>query len=171
MKYWLFILMLPLTVNAQQINKNEVDEFTGAKITETTFEYLVQDFNGTLAYEVKRIDSTLYLKMAVTIGMNEIFSVEQGAQFMLKLANRSVVTLYNTKYQISDHGGAYIGRFAGGNAVGVTLSFILSEENFQKLLASNVVKTRLYTTDGYHEETIKTKRAEKFRQALALLKN
>ena len=87
---------------------------------------------------------------------------------MLKLSNDEIIRLPNLKYEITCTGCAAKG-FAGSAAQGVNVSYILDKDQLEKLKSYEVVKIRVYTTDGYVEDDSKQKNTDQIKTALKLI--
>lgn len=158
-----------ITSSAQKIVKNTIDEFTKSKIVNTDYEALKQSFKASWQYRFRLVDNTLILDLVVVLGGGTVFSVKEGQKFMLKMKDEQIITLENHEYTITSRSGAYAGSFGGSNAMGLTLHFIVNKEQQEILNTGELSKIRLYTSDGYIEDEIKSNKAETFRQCLNLI--
>lgn len=154
---------------AQEIIKDEEDEFTKKRIKETSFEPIVQNFSMSCFLSVKSIDSTAYLQVIITIGTGAVHSIDRDASFYLKLADESIIELKNLEYALSCRGCAYTGRFAGSQAMGSRTNYILSRDVIKAFSNSGIKKIRIYTSKGYIESDIKEQRANVLQNELALV--
>ncbi len=157
MKKVLFFLALSVslhTAHAQEV-KSSVDEFTGAEITKTDFQYIKQSFSMTLAVKFTKIDDSKVMFAAVTMGMNDYFSITKESALMLKTEGGNIVKLYPRESEVASKGGANVGKFAGSGAIGVTVVYDLKKEDIDILSTQKVTKFRLYTLKGYTDQDVK----------------
>lgn len=152
------LVFIATTTRAQEV-KNSVDEFTGTEIKKTEWRYIKQGFGISMAVSFRKINGKKLLFAAITVGVNDYFSIHKGAELMLKTDSGKVVRLIALEGQIASRGGAYIDQFAGSEAVGVTMIYELKEDDIDILSLEKVIKFRLYTNTGYYDEDIKDKKA------------
>ena len=168
MKRVLVILLLLSCFSAasQKLAKDEVDEFTGHHIIETEWVNFQTTFSSYSYIRLKKIDSIIYLNFKT--GTRGITSIKEGAELMFKLLNNDVVKLSNEEFTISSIGAGSTG-LNWSKTPGVSLYFKISMEDLDRLKQNVVVKTRLYTTDGYVEGKVKEKRYKNFSKLISLI--
>lgn len=166
--FTLILFFVTLSTQAQKLSEH-VDEFTGHKIKKTSVDYLRESFTFSIAVSIQQINDDYFMVAAINIGTNKYFSISEGTELMFKLENGEVVTLKALESQVSTRGGAYTGRFAGSNAVGLTGKYLLSEENMEAFKRSNVAKIRIYTTDKYYDDEVKSSKADAVKKAVTLI--
>lgn len=170
-------LLLPLfllicsNAFAQKLVTNKTDEFTGKKVKETSIETLAKPLKMsgfTYTFAMKKVDENLYLNLRLMSLSNSVFSIKDGSVLSLKMDNDSVINLSNPEYTISKRGGAGAG-LTSGNSEGVSLYFLISNENIELLKVHKIVKVRVYTTNGYTDQDIKAAADKKVKDALKLV--
>jgi len=114
-----------------------------------------------------RIDSVCYANLRLSIN-GKVIAVEDGGKLMLKLANDSIITLYNNEYSVSRKGNASFG-FMGSGVEGVNLFFPIPTEYYPILTTRKIIKIRLYTTGGYADQEIGDGAAVAFLDTFKLL--
>jgi len=177
MKFIAFIITIFLFLHkhsfTQTLVENKVDEFTNNKVMRTSWETLNISWKYTGYFRISQINETMYfdLKMSIAEGLSKgrIFSIGEGQEIMFKIESGEIIKLKNLKHEVTCIGCGAIG-YAGSAGYGLSVSFLLSKENAEKLKNNKVVKIRIYTSDGYVEDDTKLKHAEKIISSLNLLK-
>ena len=170
MKYFILILLFTTGVNytfGQKLVKNEVDEFTGKIVKETSWETLNKKSELYSYVRFRKVDSTTYFVFKMMIG-NTVYSVDKGEVLYLKFTDNEIVKLSNSEYQLTTYGGGATG-LAGSKMLGVELTCIINKETLLKLEEKTLVKVRVYTSDGYVEAEVKDKQAENFKELAKLI--
>lgn len=155
---------------SQKIVTDKKDEFTGNSVKETSVENLAQPLKMSgysYKFSFKKINENIYLGLRIMSLSNSVFAIKDGEVLMLKTED-TVITLSNTKYEISSRGGAGSG-LSSGSSHGVTLYFPLDNEAIQTIKSKMIIKLRLYTTDGYSEQDIKAAADKKVKTAINLI--
>ena len=67
------------SIHAQKIVKDEIDEFTGNRITETNY----ISFSDGFTCALHKVNNTILLKTTYNCG-DKVYSMEKGADLMLK---------------------------------------------------------------------------------------
>lgn len=170
-------LLLPLfiiiysTTYGQKLVTDKTDEFTGAKVKETSVENLAKPFKMSgfaYTFTFRKVDENAFMNLRLMSMSNSVFSIKDGDVLSLKLNNDSIIVLSNAEYTISKRGGAG-GGLSSGNSQGVSLHFPLSNNTIDLLKTHSIVKVRIYTTDGYSEQEIKSAASKRVIDALALI--
>ena len=167
----LLLLLIAASVStaafAQSIEKNEVDEFTGASVIRTSWERFTP-LNKVYTYvSFSKLDDIYVFRLKVTL--QKVFAVAEGEKVMFILEDGSVYKLHNLEHIISSTGGGAIG-LGGSGAQGVSLSLISEDDPaFEKLKTELTKKIRVYTTDGYLEAEVNSKQAELLRNTIRLI--
>lgn len=167
MKYLLLLLLVPTMAHSQKIIENQVDDFTKNNVIRTSWDPFTRSGRAISFSQFSKINSLYFLYIKINLKGGP-FSVGEGDKLMLMAENDSILTLLNSKYQISCRGCGAIG-IAYSAMDGVELSFHLSESDVQFLLTNKIKKMRLYTTSGYIEEEVKAKFAETFNKQLSII--
>ena len=149
---------------SQKIVKNEKDEFTGSHVTETSYTAISDGFNCAL----RTINDTRTLLAVFNCG-DDVYSMEEGAEFMLKLQNDSIITLQNLKDAVAEYWSSTIGSLHLSH-FNLKTKYILSDEQIQQLQTTPITVVRFYTTDGYIERKVSAKNAKKLLKLFNLLK-
>lgn len=161
-----FVFNQPLF--SQEIERNEVDEFTGKNIIETSWEPMIKSWSLYSLHRLRKVDDQYYFDFKMmTIGYDP-FVVEEGEVLFFKFKDGEVLKLNNAELDFSGTGDGAIGN-TGSNAMGIDLTFGLTNAFLEKLQTKIVTGIRLYTDDGYIEDKVKEKRAKKFRELMKLI--
>lgn len=167
MKLLLPLLLIYSSAFAQKLITNKTDEFTGNKVKETSVENLAQPLSGfSYRFSFKKINDDVLFNLRV-ISHGSVFAIKDGEVLMLK-TNDSVIKLSNTEYAISKKGGAG-GGLSSSYSEGVSLYFRLDNEAIELIKNKPIIKVRLYTTDGYTEQDVKSAADKRVKEALALI--
>ncbi|MGO3183526.1 MAG: hypothetical protein ACTIJ9_11925 [Aequorivita sp.] len=137
--------------------RNEIDDFTGKQIKETTFYHISKktNFNGTyLKVGALKNGNINYLQVSLLI-QGRAFNLEEGKELMFLDVNKNVTKLIIPKTQTSDYNGT--------DAFYVIESFPLDSVIYEKLINTTFVKARYETMDGYLDFDI----PEKSRNAIS----
>lgn len=157
-KLLILLIFVPCSLIAQKIEVNKVDDFTKNRIIRTSWSTL---YNGGMSnplwisIRVSKINGTHWLNVKLMNG-NHVQSMQKDARLMLMLANDSIVTLYNSEYEISCYGCGATG-FVGSSAQGIEADFVIDEDELSALQTNPIKKVRIYLTDGYSEGQLKDK--------------
>lgn len=156
--YLLIFLILGLTssLHAQELEKNKIDDFTGKRTIETSWEKLAWGTgvpSGIYA-RIRSIDRTMILDMKYMIGSACVISKDN--KLMLMDEKGKVHNLNPTDIFYGTIGGGSIG-LAGSSGIGVYAHYY---GNLNFLKNNKITKIRIYTTDGYYEKEIKKKYQE-----------
>jgi len=155
---------------AQKLITDKTDEFTGKKVKETSVENLAQPFkmNGfAYKFSFKKVNDDLYFNLRIMSLSNSVFAIKDGEVLMLKTAD-TVIKLSNIEYVISKKGGAG-GGLSSSYSEGVSIYFPLSKESAELIKQKEIIKIRLYTTDGYSEQDVKVVADKRVKESLALV--
>jgi hypothetical protein len=136
------------SVSAQKIVKNETDEFTGNKVKETSWVTISDGFSCYI-----RVVNDAVIFNSQFNGGKKAYIMDEGAKFMLKLENDSIITLNNLEYSVGEFdsfnvGSTHISRFL------LKTKYILSDDILDDLKKYKIVKVRFDTTDGYIEREV-----------------
>lgn len=165
-------LLLIVSTNSfsQKLVTNKTDEFTGKKVKETSVETLARPFKMSgfaYTFSFKKVDDNLYFNLRAMSLSNSVFAIKDGEVLMLKTAD-TVLKLSNVEYTISKKGGAGGGLSSGGTE-GVSLYFLLNSEAVELIKNKPILKVRLYTTEGYTEQDVKSASDKRVKDALGLI--
>ena len=162
----LLMLLCSMWVAAfsQKIVKNEKDEFTGSQVTETSYTAISDGFNCAL-----RIVNDTRTLLSVFNCDDNVYTMEEGAEFMLKLQNDSILTLENLKDAVSEYWSTTIGSLHLSH-FNLKTKYILSDEQIKQLQTTPITVVRFYTTDGYIERKVSSKNAKKLLKLFNLIK-
>ena len=157
----------PIGSFSQKLIKNSTDDFTKMHVKETSWETLKSDFHRTIYFKFKKIDSTSFLYLKISFG-GSVFSIEKGADLMLKDEADSIINLQNLKYTITSTGGGARG-YLGSAGQGLEACYPIDTYEITALLTKKISKIRYYMQDGYDEFEIKKSEAESLQQSLRLV--
>jgi hypothetical protein len=150
------ILLLTLvtvcsSVFSQKIVKNETDEFTGRKVKETSYVTISDGFNCF----IRMVDDSRMLNVGFNCG-DKIYTMDDGAEFMIKLDNDSIITLNNFELSVADYiSNQYYSHFL------LKTRYRLPGEALNELKKHKIVIVRFITTDGYIERKVSKGNSEK----------
>lgn len=167
MKNLFLFLMCLITCNsihAQKIVKDEIDEFTGSRITVTNY----ISFSDGFTCALHKVNNTIILKTTYNCG-DKVYSMEKGADLMLKLENDSIITLNNEEDAVAEYWSLNLGKTFIWHFSLKTI-YIIPDEVYTLLKTNKIRMVRFYTTDGYITETVSEKRAKKILKLFSLLK-
>lgn len=141
----LIAFALPLLVNAMKITKDEIDEFSGNRIIETSWETLASRdirIRFRLADNKQFLDFKYYTEGLVII--------DEGDELKFKSQSDSIISLHATQRFRSGIGQGATGNF-GADFWGIHASYTGDMEWF----ADNVTRLiRIYSTKGYFDKKI-----------------
>lgn len=162
----LLILFCSIWVAAfsQKIVKNEKDEFTGSQVTETSYTPISDGFNCAL-----RIVNDTWTLLAVFNCGDNVYTMEEDAEFMLKLQNDSIITLQNLKDAVAEYWSKTVGSLHLSH-FNLKTKYILSNEQIKQLQTTPITVVRFNTTDGYIERKVSGKNAKKLLKLFNLIK-
>ena len=169
MKKLLFILLFVVTsaTFSQKIVTQIIDEFTNQFIKETSWEKLAWNGNMNALVRGRRVDSNYYLEFKMILN-DRVYSVDEGEVLLFKLSDGEILKLNNLKYEVSSVGGGSVG-ISGSNLLGINFTCKIGKSEIRKLKNKELVKLRIYTSEGYSEESVKQKRIVKFKKLISLL--
>ena len=164
----IIVILAGMTLQSfgQKLEENKTDEFTKNSVKRTSWETLCSSSVANAHFRVSLINE--YKTFDLKLMINKVFSIDKDQELMLKLANGDVVKLQNLKYTITCNGCGATG-FVGSEAEGIQVDYPLDKDQVEQLKANKVVKVRIYTNDGYVEDDVKDKNAEKIIKSLQLL--
>ena len=164
----IIISIISFNAFGQEIEENRVDDFTGNSIKRTSWETLNMTMKFAAYFRISNIDDLYFFDLKMMIG-GKVFSIDKEQELMLKLSNNEIITLPNLKHTITCNGCGARG-LSGSNAQGIKVSYLITEEQIYKLKDSDVTKIRIYTTNGYVENDLKSKHNKKIKKAMSLIK-
>jgi hypothetical protein len=162
----LLFLFSSVVLHAQSLEINEVDEFTGNTVKRTSWETFNSNTSFYGHFRISQINDSYFFDLKMMIG-NKVFAIDQGQEFMFKLSDDEVISLQNLKYSIACIGCGAKG-FAGSQGYGVQTSYPIDKNQIQALKSNQIVKVRIYTSEGFFENDVKAKHASKIHNALLL---
>lgn len=163
----LFALLFSISIlNAQEIVKNEVDEFTGKTVKVSNWEVLNKSSKLYSYVRIQQVDELYYFDFKF-MASNDVYTVTEGENLMLKLNDESILKLYNPKLNISNYGEGSIG-IAGSKMFGMNITCALTKEQLLELSNHEIIKTRIQTESGYFENEVKMKQAKKVKELIQL---
>jgi hypothetical protein len=151
---------------SQKISEDKIDEFTKKRIVRTDWEKICGTTKLYLNVRINKIDDQNYLQLKFF--PKGVSSIDESHDISFMFENGEVINLKSTKYKLANYGDGSIG-LVGSKALGFDIDTKLSEsdiKNFQSLLIS---KIRINKSEGYSEDIVKTKNAEKFRNLFLLM--
>jgi hypothetical protein len=144
------LLLLALNVKAQSYGIiEEVDEFTFDTILKTDWLVLNDPVwrGGRIAYmKISRMNNQLILHFKTTTA-ETVLSVNKDDFLYIKLENENILKLNNLEHTVSGSGAGAI-NLRGSKTQGISLLFLITEEQLKSLTESKVSKVRLVTSSG-----------------------
>jgi hypothetical protein len=165
------LLMLSFSATAQKLTTNETDEFTRNQVKETSVEKLAHPFKMSgFAYNfsAKRINDNYYFNLRMMSLNKEVFAIRKDSKLMIRLKNDSIITLLAPSFEVSGTGKAGSG-LSAGSAEGTSVYYPISRDEIDLLLSSEIVKLRVYTSEGYTEQDIKEAGSKKVKECFRLV--
>lgn len=162
--FFLMYLVACNSIHAQKIIKDEIDEFTGSRITETNY----INFSDGFTCALHKVNNTVVLRTTYNCG-DKIYSMEKGADLMFKLENDSIITLKNLEDAVAEYWSLNLGKTFIEH-FNLKTRYVIPEEVYTLLKTYKIRTIRFYTTDGYITETVPDKRAKKILKLFHLLK-
>lgn len=170
----LIVIVSILTVTnhliGQDLVENKVDDFTGNVVKRTSWEILNYTMKFTAYCRISKINDNTFFELKMMMGTGSVFSISEGAALMFKLSNNEIIELNNLEYAITCNGCGARG-FSGSAAQGIKVSYLITNEQADKLQALIATKIRIYTNDGYLENKLKTKYYQSIKNALYLVEH
>jgi len=155
-----------LQVFAQKLEENKKDDFSNKSIKRTSWETLYKTLSTESHFSFSKVDSSAFINVKMMIG--KVFSIDKGDELMLKLDNGDIVKLTCIAYEVTCNGCGAVG-LIGSQAEGLNVAYWLSKDQLDKLKTHKIVKVRINTTDGYVEQDIKEKNANKIITCINLI--
>lgn len=124
---------------------------------------------STAKYRFLKLDNEYYLQLRLTVLQGKIFSVNQVDLFFLKLKNDLIIELKNFQYVISSPRSGATG-IVGSSMEGVEVTYPLNDADIQNLLLSELLSSRVQTSQGYIEDlNLKEKISKILKKSLDLI--
>lgn len=167
----LIFLLLPFILFSQRIEENTIDEFTGDKKLQTSWETLYTQIGFSTAskayFRFRAIDSLYVLDFKLNY-KNKIFSISEGDKLMLKFDDGMVLNLECSNYAITGIGDASIG-YKGSEAPGIYTHYQIFYSELLLLESKTVTKFRVETSDGYIEGETDTNSKQALRKSAKII--
>lgn len=169
MKRFIFTITMIISIlfscNAQEIVKNEVDEFTGNRVIETSWEKLAWGLGvpSGIYTRIRSINGNMLLDMKYMIGSACVIGKDN--KLMIMDENGKVHDLIPTDIFYGTKGGGSIG-LAGSAGIGVFAHYY---GNLDFLENNKITKMRIYTSTGYYDKEIKKKYQETLQKLYKLV--
>lgn len=165
---FLFLVSAAMMSQNCKYKTNEVDEFTKNTILETKGGILTMSgmgFGFSAGYSMKKINNTKFLNFFVN--NSSVFTLREDDEIMFKTDSDNVISFKYPKTTIPNYvPGTRIGTTTTPSMYSANILIEISDDNYRKLLAEKILKLRVYTSDGYIDNDIKSKRANSFQEAL-----
>jgi len=123
---------------------------------------------GTVNFRVRVINGKVILDVKRLVYFGDLWSIRSGDLLILKLENDSVIQAASIESSVGCFGCGAVG-LDGSKAPGTYSHYYLSDSFINQVLHEQVVKIRMYTSDGYVEEEIIPKRRIVFQNTFKLL--
>lgn len=145
--------------------RNEVDEFTKNNILETKSQTFtvsgVMGLGFSSAFSLVKVNDQRYIKLHFS--SPAIFSTSEGNELMLKLENDEVIKLYFLKSEVAN---PTYQEMLKSSVWSLKSSVHIPDDVYETLMKTKINKVRFYLSDGYHDDDVSAKRANKFIEAL-----
>lgn len=145
--------------------KDEVDEFTKNQ-TQITKPLKFSQKNlqsEVVSVQAIKINNNRYLRVYFTLMKS--FAIEDNAKLMFLDEEKNVTEFTFNEYKIADYSQQlYSQRWE------TSYDFILTDDEYKKLVMTNFKKLRFYTTNGYVEHEIKKKFSNNLRNVLRCIR-
>lgn len=153
----ILLLFIGLSAFSQELVRNEIDEFTGKHVKETKWVTLNKKSSIYSYVKLMYVNGKYVLRFKMMSA--GVFAVREGENFYLKLETEEILKLYVMEYELTTYGAGATG-LIGKEALGLELHIKISPEQIDLLSKYLIIKTRVVTTDGYHEAEAKSKQAK-----------
>jgi hypothetical protein len=171
----ILFLFLPFIVSAQKLLKPNIDKISGDTVWSTSTDklylhgnYLTQQGEAVQCFVVKIHNVHILYMIPQTLNEQSVFSIDKGQKAYLKFSDKSLITLTNDKYKISD-----ANVFEAGNTVNdkgsITVSYILTDDDIKIINNADLTFVRFETSNSNFDCDIKPKFAELIRKQIALV--
>lgn len=118
---------------------------------------------------VVRVHNTHILYMIPqTINEQSVFTIDKGQKAYLKFSDKSLITLTNDEYKISDTDVSIAGNFVNDKG-SIMVSYILTDDDIKIINNADLTSLRFETSNGNFDCEIKSKFAELIRKQIALV--
>lgn len=156
-------VLFSIGLSAQKITKNIIDEFTGSRIIETSDVDISNDFWCSM----KKVNNVYFLNLYFN-GGNNIYTMNQGDEFLLKLEGGGIISLKNNKMVVSEYvyftvGSTTISHFT------ISPTFIIDEVTLKVLKNTKILNVRLHFSDKYSDGLVKEKNSIKLMKMFSLI--
>jgi hypothetical protein len=151
-------------VYAQKLETNEVDEFTGLSIQQTSYtRVFYKAFGYGVNFRVSKIDSAYFIDLKIVFAGPQVYAVAKGAKIIFILDDASTYEITSIENKITTVINTY-------KDTSLDVSYInYNDKKFEVLGSRLIKKVRIYTTEGYIEGEVKPKDAEKFMRSVKLI--
>jgi hypothetical protein len=168
-KITLLILFFPLLVFSQKckFETNEFDEFTKKEVKIVKEKQLTKvgmGFGDFLRFDVRSMDGNKFIRLHIY--EDNAFSVRKDGDVMFLTTTDEVITLHYTESTVADY--KYFSQMNHTQWSAFPLLYV-DEENFQKLINSEIKKVRWYRNDGYLEKEVNPKHTRHLAESLKCL--
>lgn len=159
-----FLILLPILAQAQKIDKDYYDQFTGKRVMYTKLEkinwkYKNPRIGGKMQFRFILNDDFQYMVLHWT--SNNYLEVAKDAKIQFKLDNGYTINLSNETHAVASKGGTGISK----NDVGVMLNCL---GDIPKFATAHITAVRIYTSEGYYDFEIDWKDSEKVHKTYML---
>ena len=162
----MLLAFVAITVSAQKIEKDEIDDFTDQRYLETSW----VRFNSGITSGKYMTWRFIYHnnQVKLQIGVFNNFCVRENDESIILFDDNSKIKIKAIYTQCASIGGNYgseFGGYSGSKDFGLVMTF--SSNEFDKLYSSLAKKIRVYYSDGYLDYEIK--KSDKIRRAYCVL--
>lgn len=163
----LIVIIFSFNLSNSQCNFkiDKVDEFTGHKILETKEKWLTMSgmgFGISTTISFRKINEDRFMKFHVTT-TGDIFTLKKGESLLFKTDKDEIITLNFDETIVAE--GSY--NTSLKMTIWAAFQYVhINDENYEKLLNSNVVLLRFHSNDGYIQKKVKQKRYKKIIEIL-----
>lgn len=167
MRVFFLIVLAGLTSNlhCQKLVNDELDEFTGEKVKETSFEVLHKSMKQTVYVAGRSVDSNKYLVFKI-MPLNDF--VSKDGKVLLKLVGGNIISGTSIDHYFPCTGCGAKG-FAGSGAQGLRAQYRITSSDVDLIRNQLISTIRMYTEGGYIDVNVKEKNAGVIPSILELL--
>lgn len=169
------ILLLLFFFTCTSAQTLTVDELGNDMVKKTSWETLNKSNPkepATVYYRLTYFNNSYYLdvKMLIYAGIRlQSFYIDRDEEFIIKLDNGEIITLYCYTRTESCQGCGSTG-LLGSSGEGIYVIYPIDESDLEMLKEHKIVKLRIFTSEGYADCDIKGKDSAKFKRAVNLIK-
>lgn len=146
----LFAACFPITLKAQRLKEDKIDEFTKAHVIQTKWCAFTKNKRNQSVFRITKIDSTLWLDLQIEASKHH-YVINQGDPLMFLFDDGSTVKVFSEKNDFARGGAPRKGKDKQKYQSSLT-TYRIGKSAKDSLLTGTIVKFRVYWSNGYMEE-------------------